>query len=145
MWILRRFVELGISTKDLIMTYTARIRVLVEPNVALWSFSINDSLVKAIEKVQKIACFIILGKHSTQSYSRNLSILKLETLERRRDILCKKFAAKTFKHPAHKQMFTLTKGTNTRSGRKVVIPQAKHARYERSSIPSLAKIINEMK
>ena len=145
MWILRRLAEFGVSTKDLIMTYIERIRIMVEPHVALWSFSINESLVKAIEKVQKVACFIILGKRSTPSYSRNLSMLNLEPLERRREILCKNFASKVFKHPVHNHMFTLTKGQNTRSGSKVVIPPIKHARYRKSSIPSLAKIINEMK
>ena len=106
MWILRRLAEFGVSREDLLMRYIQRIRIMVEENVALWSFSISKILINAIEKVQKIACFIILGKQSTSSYTCNLTLLDLETLEARRENLCGKFALKVFEHPVHKNMFT---------------------------------------
>ena len=81
---------------------------------------------------------------ATSDYYCNLAILNIEPLENRRELLCKKFARKTFKHPVHRQMFTLRKGNKTRSGCKVVVPEAKTARYEKSAIPSLAKIINSL-
>ena len=115
---------------------------MVEENVALWSFSISKILINAIEKVQKIACFIILGKQSTSSYTCNLTLLGLETLEVRRENLCGKFALKVFEHPVHKNMFTLKEGRSTRSERKVIVPTAHTKRYDYSSIPSLARLIN---
>ena len=130
MWKLRRLTESGVSMDDLLMTYTERIRVMVEQNVALWSFSISKFLINAIEKVQKTACFIILGKHSGPSYYCNLAILDLEPLEVRRETLCRTFATKTFKHPVHSSMFTLKKGRSTRSVRKVMITTAKSKQYE---------------
>ena len=53
-----------------------------------------------------------------------------------------KFARKTFNHPVHREMYTRRRGEQTRSGCKVIVPGAKTVRYEKSSIPSLARIIN---
>ena len=144
MWILRRLVEIGVKREDLIMSYTERIRVMVEAHVPLWSFSISKSLIKQIEKVQKVACFIILGKDSSPSYTTNLVTLDLEPLEVRRDSLCTNLAKKLVKHPAHRKMFTFKEGRDTRAGRKVIIPHTTTRRYETSSVPSLAKIINSI-
>ena len=119
------------------------IRILVEMNVPLWHFSITKKLSKSIEKVQKACVFIILGKSATPDYSSNLEILGLESLFDRRNVLCKEFATKTFKHPVHGKMFTLNEGRKTRGGRKVIVPVGKSARYNKSAIPSLAKLLNE--
>ena len=144
MWILRRLVEFGVKREDLIMTYTERIRVMVESHVPLWSFSISKSLIRQIEKIQKVACFIILGKYASPSYSRNLASLDLEPLEARRESLCKNLAKKLVKHPAHRKMFTFREGRDTRAGRRVIIPPTVTKRYETSSVSSLAKIINDI-
>ena len=86
--------------------------------------------------------FIILGKRATPDYSANLALLKLERLDDRRDKLSKKFAKRMIKHPEHSKMFNWTGRTNSRSGAKVIVPHAKTERYARSTIPSLARIIN---
>ena len=125
MWILRRLVEIGVKREDLIMSYTERIRVMVESHVPLWSSSISKLLVKQIEKVQKVACFVILGKDSSPSYTSNLATLGLEPLEIRRDSLCKNLARKLIKHPVHRKMFTFKEGRDTRAGMKVIIPHTK--------------------
>ena len=135
---------MGVSRDDLLLTFQSRIRTHVEQNVPLWHFAISKKLATLIEKVQKICVFIILGKHATPNYSRNLSILDLEPLDERRLKLCKNFAKKTLKHPVHKEMFTLSKRIGTRSKIKVVIPNAKTKRYDSSSIPGLSRIINTM-
>ena len=105
---------------------------------------INKLLIKQIEKVQKVACFIILGKDSSPSYTSNLAALGLEPLEVRRDSLCKNLAKKLIKHPAHSKMFTFKQGRDTRAGRKVIVPHTITRRYETSSVPSLAKLINDI-
>ena len=144
MWMLKRLVEIGVSTKDLLMTYTSRVRVHLELNSPLFHFSINQHLSKLIEKVQKACVFIILGRRATPDYATNLSLLDLDRLDDRRDILCDTFAKKTIKNPAHKNMFSWKKKCDTRAGPKVIVPQAKTQRYMRSSIPSLARIINQI-
>ena len=144
MWILKRLAEIGVSIQDILTTYLSRVRVHLEQNVPLWHFSISKQLRSKLENTQKACLYIILGRMATPDYYCNLAMLNLEPLENRRDILCKKFARKTFKHPVHRQMFTIRQGEKTRSGCKVVVPKAKTARYERSTIPSLARIINSL-
>ena len=144
MWILKRLAELGVSTQDLLMSYLSRVRVQLEQNVPLWHFSISSQLRKKLENVQKACLFIILGQRATSDYHRNLAMLNLEPLVDRRLTLCKNFGRKTIKHPVHSQMFTFNRVKHTRAGRKVIVPKANTARYNKSAIPSLARLINSM-
>ena len=57
MWILRRLSELGVCTEDLLMTFCERIRIQVEINVPLWSFSMSNNYCTKIEKNSK-DCYI---------------------------------------------------------------------------------------
>ena len=144
MWILKRLAELGVSTQDLLMSYLSRVRVLIEQNVPLYHFSITKQLRNKLENIQKASLFIILGQLATTDYHHNLALLNLETLEERRQMLCRNFARKIIKHPIHNQMFTFNSAKQTRSGRRVIVPQTKRARYMNSAIPSLARLINSM-
>ena len=142
MWILKRLAEVGVRKDDLLLAFISRLRTHLEQNVALWTFAISQKLSKLIEKVQKTCVFIILGKYATPDYERNLAILGLERLDKRRMELSNRFAKKTFKHSEHKKMFTLNEKRGTRSNQKVIVPFAKTRRYDTSSIPSLSRIIN---
>ena len=142
LWILRRLAELGVSTDKLMLTYNARIRVFAEENAPLWMFSVNKSLIKKIERLQKTSFYIILGKDADKEYLNNIKTLKTEPLEKRRQKLAINFASKILKHPEHRKIFSY-KNDRTRSKKRVVITMTKRARYERTTIPSLAHIINE--
>ena len=144
MWILKRLGQMGVSIEDMLLTYTSRIRVHLEQNVALWHFSINQKLKKKLEKVQKACVFLILGKLATTDYFCNLTLLNLEPLSDRRQELCQNFARKTLKHPVHSKMFSLHGDRKSKTGRKVIPPKCKTVRYSRSSVPSLADVINNM-
>ena len=141
LWMLRRLGELGIPIHLLLLTYKLRVRVFLEQNVPLWTFNLSKVMAGKMEKVQKIAAYIILGKHAHKDYFCNLSMLELDTLENRRHELAIKFAAKTLKHPEHRKIFTVTE--SLRNGRRVAVPASRTTRYERSTIPSLARLINE--
>ena len=143
LWILRRLVEIGTSIEKLVMTYNLRVRIYVEQNVPLWMYSISKGLKTKIENLQKISVFIILGKFAHTDYLCNLAILDMEPLEERRQKIAQKFAIKILKHPEHRKMFNIIESNRTRSGKKVVVPNSKTTRYEKSTIPSLAKLINE--
>ena len=138
MWILKRLVEMGVPKDEMVLTFHSRIRTHLEQNIPMWHFSISKKLSKLIEKVQKACAFIILGKHATPDYSRNLAILGLEPLDERRMQLCKSFAKKTLKHPVHSKMFTFSGRSGARSKQKVIVPYAKTKQYETSSGPSLS-------
>ena len=142
LWMLRRLSELGVPIHLLVLTYKLRIRVFLEQNVPLWTFNVSQIMSRKIEKVQKTAVFIILGKHAHKDYYCNLTMLELDTLQNRREKLSVKFAKNIMKHPQHRQIFTTT-ASQTRNGKKIVVPAPRTARYEKSTIPSLARVIND--
>ena len=142
LWIIRRLAELGVGIEAILLAYTSRVRVFVEMNVPLWHFSLTKKMNKHIEKLQRVAVFIILGTHSDKDYYCNLAMLELDTLEERRQEMIKNFAIKTLKHPVHRNLFKFSACNSSRSGRKVIVPSTRTQRYERSSIPSLSKYIN---
>ena len=77
MWVLKRLSELGVPLRDILMTYESRVRVHLEMNAPLWHFSIPKKLSENIERVQKSAVFIILGKLASRDYICNLALLGL--------------------------------------------------------------------
>ena len=102
---------------------------------------------RKIEKVQKTSLYIILGKHAHADYLCNLAILDMEPLEERRQKIALNFASKILKHPQHRNIFDYRNSNfyyyKTRSGKKVIVPKFRTARYAKSTIPSLAKLINQ--
>ena len=142
MWMLRRLSQLGISIERLLLTYESRVRVFLEQNVPLWMFSLSQKLCRKIEKVQKIALYIILGNHAHKDYFCNLAILNIETLEDRRHTIARNFSVKILKHPQHRKIFKISDNKRTRSGKLIVEPPTRTARYSRSAVPSLARLIN---
>ena len=73
----------------------------------------------------------------------NLAMLGLETLKDRRDHIAEKFAIKVLKHEDHRKMFQFSESDRTRAGKKVLVSWARTSRYARSTVPSLARMINE--
>ena len=145
MWTLRCLSEMGVPTENLLLVYKSKVRVHLEINVPLWTFSISQNLSKKIEKVQCTAVFIILGHKAFRNYTSNLKKLKLDTLETRRDILVNRFARKIIKHPVHKKMFQLKTRTDTCTPAPIIIPKTKRKRYMNSAIPALSRIIIDKK
>ena len=84
----------------------------------------------------------LLGTFPHLKYNDILEIMGLQLLKERRLLLSIEFAKKMFKHPEHRKMFTLCEGRTTRAGRKVIVSKGKTKRYQTSSIPSIAKILN---
>ena len=143
LWVLKRLSEFGVSIERLLETYKLRIRVFVEQNVPLWMYNISQKMSAKIERLQKVALYILLGRNADKDYFVNLSMLDLDTLKDRRDKIAEKFAGKVLKHPQHRKMFQFILSDRTRSGKKILVPWARTQRYARSTVPSLGRLINE--
>ena len=120
LWVLKRLVELGAKFEDVIMTYCQRVRVHVEINIPLWTFSISKKLSDNIEKLQKSAVYIMLPLLVPLARTNYINIIEemgLEPLKERRLLLSDEFATKMFKHKEHRKMFTLCEGRVTSAGR----------------------------
>ena len=106
-------------------------------------FSLTKAQNDKIERLQKTALYIILGKDANKHYIVNMDKLGCDRLEDRRDKFAENLAKKVLKHPAHRKMFKFDTQNKTRRGKKVIVPKSSTARYSNSTIPSLGNLINE--
>ena len=106
LWCLKRLKKFGASTQELLDVYNKQVGSLLEFAAPVWHPSLTGGDKRRIERVQKSAFSIILGRNF-KSYRRALSSLKMDSLFVRREKLCKKFALKSLKHPKFKNWFKL--------------------------------------
>ena len=88
----------------------------------------------------------VILKDKYTNYESALSELKLETLFKRRDMLCLKFAKKSLKLQNFNNMFPLNKKSHCmikRRGKKIVENYANSERYFKSTIPCMQKLLNK--
>ena len=143
---IKRLKYLGAKRDDLTDIYTKQIRSVLEFGVPIWNSSLTQQSSQEIERVQKTFLHILLGRDYTD-YQSALKIAKLDTLEDRRLQLCKSFAIKCSKHPKFSNWFQKTKSQSivTRSKkRKYKEPLCKTARFQKSPIPYLTNLLNNM-
>ena len=98
-----------------------------------------------MERVQKSALKIILKSHY-HNYEDALKTVKLDTLEKRREILCLKFAKNCLKNEKMKKLFPLEKHGHQMKKRSQAIfkvNKARTSRYKDSAIPYLQRLLNE--
>ena len=94
-----------------------------------------------IERVQKNSLRLIL-KEKYISYENALEATDLQTLEARRQDLCKRFAVKCVKNERTSEMFPLDL---TRHRNKYKVMFAKNERLLNSAIPQMQRILNSIK
>ena len=143
MWVLRRLKRLDVNEDFLIDVYKKEIRSVMEIAVPAWHSGLTDSQSNEIERIQKIAMAIILGKWYPSEQAR--SILGLEPLATRRETLCQRFAKKTLKS-RHANIFekkTDSLRYNLRFKQQFVEPKCNTQRFYDSPINFLTRILNQ--
>ena len=127
------------------MVYKTFIRSVLEVSAVVWHSSLSNINTSDLERVQKTALKVIL-KENYKDYKSALSLLNLETLSERREILCLRFAKKCLKLQKFKNLFPLNKKLHSmskRKGRKFLEIKANTERYRKSSIPYMIKLLNK--
>ena len=89
---------------DLKRIYILQVRSKLEQSAVLWHSSLTKKCSDKLKRVQKSACKVILGPGYVQ-YTNALDVLKLQSLEKRRNSPCLKFAKKCQKVEKLKSMF----------------------------------------
>ena len=119
-------------------------RSKLEQAVPVWSAGLTKAQDKSIERVQKTALSIIFGIYiNRDNYARACSIAGIEPLAERRKALSLNYGLKNFKS---KHSFFTKEETrmDTRSEKKLVKEfNCRTSRFERSSLPYIASLINE--
>ena len=143
LWILRRLKSLGADQEALLDIYTKQIRSILELAAPAWQGALTQSEKNDLERIQRAACHIILGS-TYVSYSQSLKALNIQSLEHRRNKLSIKFAKKAEKNHKFKNWFKVNqRKANTRQVPTKYLPvRANHARYLKSPISFLTKLLN---
>ena len=144
MQLLNRAANYTKSISDLKSIYLTYIRSILEQSAVVWHSSLSRKNRKDLERVQKTATRIILGKGFT-NYKNALKMLNIENLDERRERICLKFAKKCLKNDKVKSMFPIKKQMHNmklRTKNKYIMDKKRTERYEKSAIPYMRKLLN---
>ena len=100
--------------KDIYLTY---IRSIAEQSAVVCHSSLSVKNRQDLERIQKVAVRTIMGRNYN-NYSQSIKALKLDTLEKRRDILSLRFAKNCLKNEKKKNLFPIRKSENSMKTRK---------------------------
>ena len=92
------------NRQDLKKIYLKYIRSVLDQTSVLWHSSLSQKNIKDLERVQKVAVRVIMGKNFN-NYQESLLELNLKNLNARRQDMCLNFAKKSLKNNKVKNMF----------------------------------------
>ena len=125
--------------------YKTFVRSRLEYASTLWHSSLTVSNREDIERIQKSAMKVIF-KNDFQSYARSLKILKMESLQDRRERLSLNFAKKCLKQNEMSDMFPKHLNHSNiavRNFERYHVNHARTERYKNSAIPFLQRKLND--
>ncbi len=145
MYMLRTLKRFGFSPEELIVTYKGYVRPLTEYCDAVWDSSLTKGQITCIERVQKRACKIILGKEYT-SYTDALNECGLDALSERRQKHCLKLAQSLPKCVQTSSLIPPTRfechGRALRSSNSISRLPCRTERFRKSPIPHYIDLLN---
>jgi hypothetical protein len=140
LWILRRMLKVNLDGYQLFDVYTKE----MEMAVPVWHSGLSKKQTADIESIQKLAMKIILQENYS-GYAFACEKFGTQTLEERRIKLCYKFATKN--HRSDNSFFTRLSTTVETRNKSDIVREFKcnFGRFQDSSLPYLAKLINSKK
>ena len=138
LWMLRNLKKYGASRSQLVDVYAKQCRCVMELAVPVWNPGLSKTESYQLERVQKSAFSIILGKKYL-SYEDALVELEMESLETRRVSICLEFAKKAQAHEKFSTWFKLSE----QPSQTVFVPvEYRTDRYRDSPLPYLTNLLN---
>ena len=122
-----------------------QIRSKLDQSAVVWHSSLSQKNRNDLERVQKSAVRIIIGR-KYESYSDTLRSLKMDTLLERREKLCLRFAKKSLNVENFKHLFPLYKKQHemkTRGSMKFEVCSSSSKRFKVSTIPHMQRLMNK--
>ena len=124
-----------------------QVRSKLEQSAVFWHFGLSGRNRNSLERVQKSALKVILGKKYT-SYNNALKELNIDSLQDRRESLCLKFAKKCLKVNKLRKMFPkkfTMHEMSKRSFENFRVTKSLTNRYLNSAIPQMQRMLNKDK
>ena len=146
LFLLRRLKNSAIPPDDLTSIFTIYIRPTLEYAAPVWHSGLTGVQSKAIERVQRRAVRIILGRDFT-SYRDACSRLGLPSLSSRREDLTRAFANSLRRSDQFRSWLPPERGAitqrATRSSKNLDLTFCSTERYKKSAIPYMIRLLNE--
>ena len=144
MQFLHRAAKFTNNIRDLKKIYMLQIRSKLEQSAVVWHSSLTKKNISDLERVQKSALRLIL-KEKYIDYKNALNVMKLDTLEVRREKLCLKFAKACLKNEKLFDMFpksTKSHSMNMRENQMFVVKRSRTERLHRSAVVNMQRLLN---
>ena len=149
MELLRKVAEFTTSKEDKKIIYIQYIRSILEQSCVVWHSSLSKENSQDLERVQKAAVRIIMGK-DYKNYEDALDKIGLDSLIDRRESLSLRFAKKCVESENERcnEIFKHKQKPHTMKTRKEEYFTVKYANTERlkkSAVPYLQRLLNHSK
>ena len=144
LFILYRAKQFRFNIRTLFTLYVWYIRTSLEYGVPVWHSSLTRKQSDQLERVQRRCFRIILGS-AYLGYDEACERLGTTSLEKRRTQLCYRFAKGILKSEKHRAMLPAPfQHRYTTRGRERLLPsvRCRQARYYKSSVPYLVRLLN---
>ena len=144
MQILNRATNFTSNIHSLKRIYLTYILSLLDQSAVVWHSSLSKKNSRDLERIQKVAVRVILGKSYT-NYNDGLQKLRLKKLNKRRENICLNFAKKCLKNEKVKNFFKENKNLhrmNKKSKPYFKERFSKTKRFEESAIPYMTRLLN---
>ena len=148
LYMLRNLKRFGFNPTELGIIYKGYVRPLLEYGDVVWGSSLTcdqGTTQSTLEKVQKRACKIILGKNYN-SYSDAMETCELDTLSDRRKIHSRKFAQSLPNCQRTSSLIPPTRrsvhGRDLRNSNSISLLPCRTERFRKSPIPYFIDLLN---
>ena len=145
MRMLHKFSKFTKNKVHIMHLFKSQVRSVLEYCSTVWHSSLTESDSKDIERIQKSAVKLIMGKNY-EGYFNSLRFLKLDSLHERRKKNALKFAKKSVTNMNFSNFFPRHPGGHamrTRYPERYVVNKAHTERYRNSAVPYLQRLLNE--
>ena len=145
MRMLHKFSKFTKNNSHIMHIFKFQVRSVLEYCSTVWHSSLTKSDSKDIERIQKAAVKIIMGKNY-EGYSNSLKFLKLTSLYERREKGALKFAKKSVMNEKFSKFFPKNPEGHimrTRFSDRYLVNNTHTERYRRSAVPYLQRLLNE--
>ena len=125
--------------------YKTFIRSNLEFSSTVWHSSLTLADRQDLERIQKAAVKIILGK-DYGGYEKSLGVLNMESLEQRRESMALKFVKNGLKNLNFSKLFPLRKAKHEmsfRNSERFHVKITKTRRHKDSAVPFLQRLLNK--
>ena len=145
MQLIRGIQSFGATQEELVHLWKFFCRSVLEQSCVVWGPSLTQENSKNLERTQKTFAKLIL-KEKFKNYEQALIILNLDTLEKRRQELCIRFARNGIKQNKLNDLFPTNykvHNMKTRNVKKYKVDFANTERYKKSSIVAMQNMLNQ--